>query len=209
MSYVRIMKDPHYIQENLYNDAGTFRKVLAFAQSKIGTNILAEGPSYWDVLESSPIDGMPVCKVLVSYGKLAIHFNSVLNNPYYSEPRAMTLNEGGVVAYTGVEINRIEVMEHKNDSNYTYYKIFEFAMDHKKPKGIGNNKYLVSLTLSDTYEIEIMGDSEENAKSQALELGIQHWNHVYDYQGELKNQKSQQHRYSIWHPDQVNVVKMV
>lgn len=207
MTYVRIMKDPHYIQEDLYNDARIFRNILAFAQSKIGTNILEEGESDWDVLESQPIDGSPVCKVLISYGKLAIHFHSVLNSQYYSKPRAMTLNEGGVVAYTGVEIDRIEVMEHNGDSNFAYYKIFEFAMAPKKPKGTGENKYLVSLTLSDTYEIEIMGNSEAEAKAQALELGIQHWNHVYDYQGELKNQRSQQHRYSIWHPDQINVIK--
>lgn len=207
MSYVRIMKDPFYIQEDLDNDVKTFRSILSFAQSKIGTNLLEEGPSDWDVLESQPIEGKPVCKVLLSYGKLAIHFNSVLNNEFYSKPRAMTLNEGGVVAYTGVEIDRIEIMEDTGDHNFQYYKIFEFAMDNKKIKGNGINKYTVSLTLSDKYEIDILANSEEHAKEQAMELGIQHWNHVYDYQGDLKQYRQQQHRYSIWHPDQINVEK--
>ena len=205
MTYVRIMKDPFYIKEDLHNDAKTFKSILSFAQSKIGTTILSEGVSEWDVLESAPIEGNPVCKVLLSYGKLAIHFPAVLNNEFYSLPRSMTLNEGGVVAYTGIDIDRIEIMENKHDDNYGYYKIFEFAMSPKKPKGTGSNKYTVSLTLSDTYEIEIMADSEEHAKSQAMDMGIQFWNHVYDYKYDINSYNHQQTRYSIWHPSQVVV----
>jgi hypothetical protein len=60
------------------------------------------------------------------------------------------------------------------DANFELHKIYYYPKIENKN---GKNKYKIRSTLSDTYNIEIFADTEEDALQKAYNTPLPEWNH--------------------------------
>ena len=215
MDFARIMNTPNYFKESDYfNEVWMHSLIYTMASSKISTNVFREGKSDWDVLDDEPnSQDLIFCTVIIPLTKIAIKFKEVAGSKFYSSPSEYIVNRGDCITFAGVIIDRIDVL---SDNTLPYGKEFLkypyetrlFKMVPKQTKGSGKNKYKVSISFNDIYEIEVLADNPEQAKQTAIDLGFNHWEHIYrEKYEESNNFKTQKVRYTLWNEDDVSVEK--
>lgn len=216
MDFVRVVcTDQYFNDDDFFNDSRMNSLLYALASSKLGTNDFVEGMSNWDVLDDEPDPEDEVfCTAIIPLASIIIKFKAMPNLKFYEESRTYKINKGACVVFVGIDVESIEVLEDgasDYDQKSFNYPVTTrlFKMVPKRPKGTGPNKYKLSITLSDTYEIEVFGDDQEQAKQMAIDLGFSHWNHLYRTNEEnYKNFRSQKIRYSVWQPEDISVTQI-
>lgn len=213
MTFKRIIHTANYFPDRAFFDEPYLMHLAySFAQSKIGTSLFVEGKSDWDVVDDEPDPGDEVfCTVIIPLAELYIEFDDAQDLERYLGMTYYSLTKGDIMVFTGMTPSKIELTKELNPSfdkdflSYPY-EVRKFKMQKKVAKGNGKNKYKVSITFSDTYEIEVMGDSPEDAKRTAMGLGFHHWDHIYDATPENWQEfKHQKVRYTTWRDSDIVV----
>lgn len=95
-------------------------------------------------------------------------------------------------------------------SNMINYKVisgnveeYRFKIVNKKIPGIGSKKYRAEIVFSDTYYIDVMANSHDEAKDLAYSIGIDSWTHDWPKDPELD--RWQNTRKSMWGKKMINV----
>jgi hypothetical protein len=179
----------------------------------MSTHVFLEDKSNWDVLDDEPdSQDLMFCTVIIPLTEIAIKFKEVAGSRLYGAPREYILNRGDCITFAGVSIDYIKVLSeyslpYRSQEFLEYpYETRFFKMVPKQTKGSGNNKYKVSASFNDIYEIEILADNPEQAKQTAIDLGFNHWDHVFrDKYNESNNFKTQKVRYTLWNEDDISV----
>lgn len=83
------------------------------------------------------------------------------------------LNRGDFIVFPS-EIKYRVLNKDSVDGNFELYKIYYYPKIENKN---GKNKYKIRSTLSDTYNIEIFADTEEDALQKAYNTPLPEWNH--------------------------------
>lgn len=217
MLFQRIVHTKDYLPSRAYQDESyLMHMVYSFAQSKIGTSLFMEGKSDWDVLDEDPEkEDQQFCSAFIPLTNIYIEFEGAKDLPKYKGRDYYTVGRGDVMVFTGMHPSKIHIIdENKEPYNNEFlsypYDIKTFKMAPKKPKGVGKNKYKVSITFSDTYEIEVMANNEEDAKLYAMEAGFSAWDHIYEIdENNWQEYKSQRVRYSMWRPQDIQINQML
>jgi hypothetical protein len=213
MDFTRIVNTTNYFKESDYsNEVWIHSLIYTLASSKMSTHVFLEDKSNWDVLDDDPdSQDLMFCTVVIPLTDILIKFKEIPGSKFYSNSVEYKLNRGDCIAFAGAIIDRIDVL---SDNTLAYGKEFLrypyetrlFKMVPKQTKGSGNNKYKVSVSFNDIYEIEVLADNPEQAKQTAIDLGFNHWDHVFrDKYNESNNFKTQKVRYTLWNEDDILV----
>lgn len=203
--FIRVVHSSNHFSDLLrkLDDGIIYREAYAVTKSKLATNDFGEGRSLIDVIEDSPEGTDLYCTVLIAKTDINVCFDGVLGNKYYNKEKIYPMHFGDLLSYVGIEPKEINVLKNTREP----YKEFKFKVIPKQPKGMGKNKYKVSIVFSDRYEIELFANSEDEAKEEAFILGFGEWDHIYDYVNpeKINEYQSQRIRHTIWHQDQAKV----
>lgn len=207
-NFIRIVHSSDYFADILKQiDPGILhQEAFVVTKSKLTTNDFGEGKSPIDILDESPEGSDLFCTVLIATEDVNVYFDKIEDNEYYNHDLMFPMHNGDLLSYFGIAPSKIEPLNTNNEP----FKIFKFKVIPKQPKGKGLYKYKLSITFSDTYEIEIFANTENEAKEQALIRGFSEWDHLYDYvnKDKIKEYQSQRIRHSVWHPDQIKIEKI-
>lgn len=193
--------------ENIY----LTRNIYDITRSKLTTNYLIDGKPDFDIVDNYTEDNekgfvttiIPLCFINFTFESVPHGVDRIYRT------KLITVGPGDLLMYHGTTFSEAKTFDGticKPDINF---KEIRYNKIDRVPHGNGSKKYKASITFSDTYEIELFADTEEDAKKMSQEIPITEWDHIFNIdKSRWSEYKTQKTRHSNWLPDDIKITNL-
>lgn len=205
------LSETHYYNRDngLHTKAAFYQNIFEIMSSKIGTNLLLEGKPSLTVCNYEPDnDDEYFATAVVPIKPIEITFKGIPGIENYEQDRISELNPGDILGFVGIKYESIIRPDGSDAVLSQDFLLIKFAMKERTLHGDGIKKYKASITFSDTYEVEVMANNEEEARKFAANVPFYDWDHIFNVEKDLLPEYfAQPLRYSLWLPSDIKITK--